>query len=265
VKTEHLSPDESGAPVLLTARDLEFGYAGRPLLPPVSFDIVRGQILGIVGPNGCGKTTLLRTMLGLMPPLGGRVERERPLRYAYLPQRDRLEMILPLTVRDIVLMGRRARFGALHRDDDADRDAARRALGRVGIEHLADRLFRQLSTGQQQRTMLARALAVEPDVLVLDEPTAGMDIASEAAMLGFLHDLRTSDSVTILVVTHVLAVVLNLATHMMLLDRGTFLNGRIDDVVRVDRLEALYGVPVHVGAVDGQRVVVVGQPGGSGV
>ena len=139
----------------------------------------------------------------------------------------------------------------------SDRDAVRRALARVDAEALAPQLFRTLSGGQQQRVILA--LAAEPDVLVLDEPTAGMDIASEAAILDFLRDLNRAQGVTVLVVTHMLSLVLNLAGTMMLMDAGTILHGPVNDIVREDRLSALYGVPVHLSRVAGQRVLVVGR------
>jgi ABC-type Mn2+/Zn2+ transport system ATPase subunit len=128
---------------------------------------------------------LLKTMLGLLTPLDGHVARHAGLSISYVPQRDRIDSNIPITVLEVVLMGLTARSSAFHRVGTADQDAARRALGLLADEALAPRLFRTLSRGQQQRVLLARALAGEPDVLVLDEPTAGMDIASEAAMIEF--------------------------------------------------------------------------------
>jgi len=250
---------------ILTAERLCVGYGRRALAQELSFQIDRGEILGIVGPNGCGKTTLLRTILGLMAPLAGHVHREAGVTVTYVPQRERLETILPITALEIVLMGRAARFGAWQRMGQRDRDAARRTLARVDAEALGPQLFRNLSGGQQQRVILARALAAEPDVLVLDEPTAGMDIGSEATILDFLRDLNRSQGATILIVTHILPLVLNLATNVMLMDAGTILCGPVNDVVREDRLTALYGVPVHLGQVAGRRVLVVGRAGASDV
>lgn len=243
---------------VLTARTLSCGYR-HAVLQGVSFEVERGEILGIVGPNGCGKTTLLRTILGLLKPLHGEVQRQAGLTISYVPQRDRIDTILPVSALDVVLMGRAARAGPFQRVHHTDRDAALRTLALLGAESLSQQLFRNLSGGQQQRVLLARALAIDTDVLVLDEPTAGMDAASEAAILEFLRNLNRNESVTILIVTHMLPLVLNLATSIMLLGTNTILHGTTDEVFREERLSEIYGVPVHLGVVAGQRTLVVGR------
>lgn len=251
---------------ILTGRMLSFGYNHRAVLRGLSFEIRRGEILGIVGPNGSGKTTLLRTILGLLKPLDGRVERQAGLTISYVPQRERIDTILPVTALEVVLMGRAARARPLQRVHHADLDAARRALALLGAEPLSRQLFRNLSGGQQQRVLLARALAADhTDVLVLDEPTAGMDVASEAAIIEFLRNLNQTQGVTILIVTHLLPIVLNLATSIMLLGTRTILHGTVDDVLKEESLSELYGVPVHLGVVAGQRTVVVGRWDGADV
>jgi ABC-type Mn2+/Zn2+ transport system ATPase subunit len=245
---------------ILTGRTLSFGYNHRTARQGLSFDVHRGEILGIVGPNGSGKTTLLRTILGLLRPLHGQVDRQAGLTISYVPQRDRIDTILPVTALDVVLMGRAARSGPLQRVHRRDLDAGRRALDLLGAESLSHRLFRNLSGGQQQRVLLARALAADrTDLLVLDEPTAGMDAASEAAIVEFLRTLNQSEGVTMLIVTHMLPLVLNLATSIMLLGTNTILHGTTDEVLREERLSELYGVPVHLGVIAGQRTLVVGR------
>jgi ABC-type Mn2+/Zn2+ transport system ATPase subunit len=249
---EHRTP-------IVAGRMLSVGYNRDAVLRGVSFAVRRGDILGIVGPNGSGKTALLRTILGLLRPLEGQVERQPGLAISYVPQRDRIDTIFPVTALDVVLMGRAARAGPLDRLGRADLDAAVGALARLGAEPLGRQLFRNLSGGQQQRVLLARALAADPDVLVLDEPTAGMDAASEAGILEFLHDLNRTHGVTILIVTHLLPIVLNLASSIMLLGARTILHGTVDEVLREERLSEAFGVPVHLGVVAGQRTLVVGR------
>jgi ABC-type Mn2+/Zn2+ transport system ATPase subunit len=179
------------------------------------------------------------------------------LTISYVPQRERLDVILPLTALDVALMGRSARAGPFARPGPADHDGAHRALAQLGIESLAPRPYRTLSGGQQQRVLLARALAGEPDVLVLDEPTAGMDLGSEAGIVAFLRDLNRRQGTTILLVTHLLPLVLDLATSIMLFGGDRLLHGTVDEVLREERLSALYGVPVRLGFVAGRRTIVV--------
>ena len=248
---------------ILTARMLSSGFKRRAVVQGLSFDVHRGEILGIVGPNGCGKTTLLRTILGLMKPMHGQVGRQAGLTISYVPQRDRVDTIVPVTALEVVLMERAAKAGPLQRMQRADREAALRALALVGAESLSHQLFRNLSGGQQRRVLLARALAPDhTDLLVLDEPTAGMDAASEAATVEFLRNLNRTQGVTMLIVTHLLPIVLNLATSIMLLGTNTILHGTVDEVLQEERLSKLYGVPVHLGVVAGQRTLVVGRRGG---
>jgi ABC-type Mn2+/Zn2+ transport system ATPase subunit len=247
-------------PVLI-GRTLSLGYNQHALIRGLSFEVRRGEILGIVGPNGSGKTTLLRTMLGLQKPLAGTVERKASLAISYMPQRERIDAILPVTALEVVLMGRSARAGVLRRIHSEDRDAAQRALALVGGEPLGNRLYRNLSGGQQQRVLLARAIAADSEMLVLDEPTAGMDVASEAAMIAFLQELNRSQKLTIVIVTHLLPVVLNLASSVMLLGTHSILHGPLDEVLQEESLTELYGVPVHIGIIAGKRTLVVGRPG----
>jgi manganese/zinc/iron transport system ATP- binding protein len=243
---------------ILKAQGLTLGYHNEALVRDLSFEIRRGEILGIVGPNGCGKTTLLRTMLGLQKPLHGKVEVQPNTAINYVPQRERVDTILPMTALEVVLMGRTARAGVLQRVRGSDRDEALRALALLEVEQLGRRLFRELSGGQQRRVLLARALSTDSDLLVLDEPTAGMDVAGETGIIDFLRKLNEAKQLTIVIVTHLLNVVLNFCTSVTLMGPNTILHGMAEEVFQEERLSRLYGVEVHLAVVAGQRTLVVG-------
>jgi ABC-type Mn2+/Zn2+ transport system ATPase subunit len=243
---------------VVRASHICLGFGRTTIVHDLTFQLRRGEILGIVGPNGCGKTMLLKAILGLARPLQGTVDLDRTLTISYLPQRDRIDTIVPFTGNEVVLMGRAAYSGPLWRPGPSDREAARRALDSLGVSHLGSHLFRTLSGGEQQRVLLARALVADPDVLVLDEPTAGMDVASEAAIIEFLADLNRTRGLTVLIVTHLISIVLNAATSVLLMGPGATLVGGVDEVLQEDRLSRLYGVPIQLGRIGDRRTLVVG-------
>jgi ABC-type Mn2+/Zn2+ transport system ATPase subunit len=236
---------------LLAFKDVTLGYGRRPVLEGLSFEIQEGEFLGIVGPNGSGKTTVLRAILGLLKPRAGSIRLERKTRFGYVPQRESVNDLFPVTVLDIVMMGRYP----LKRKPAENREAARGCLRSVGIEDLSDASYRTLSGGQKQRTLIARALAAEPDILVLDEPTNGMDLASEHAIMQLVRELHREGGRTVLMVTHMLNLVANYVERIALLDGG-FQIGPAASVLSEENLTRLYGVGVRVREVDGQRVVL---------
>src|SRR5256885_1078841 len=180
--TQRLAPrGATGLPVdLVRLERAVIGYR-TPLLPPLDLGVRAGATLGVLGPNGAGKTALLKSLLGLLPLFAGR--RVLPLgrapRVGYVPQRDRLDMTWPLTVLDVVLMGRTSLVGPIKRYGARDRSAACAALQEIGIGDLCDRPLHALSGGQHQKVLIGRAVAANPELLVLDEPTSAMDPAAE--------------------------------------------------------------------------------------
>ena len=233
------------------------GYDGRALLSGIDLQVARGDFLAIVGPNGGGKTTILRTLLGALPALGGRVRRDPALRVGYVPQREHVDTIWPFTARDVVMMGRVPSIGPLRRAGHADDEAARRALARVGLAHIADAPYGELSGGQRQRTLIARALAPDPELLALDEPTNGMDPAAELSTMDLLRDLQAGGGLAILMVSHRLEAVANYARTLAFVDKDKqlFRVGPLDAMLRPEALGALYGREVAVREVDGRRLV----------
>jgi zinc transport system ATP-binding protein len=212
---------------------LQIGYGGKPLLPDINLEIGRGEFWAVVGRNGSGKTTWLRTVLGLVPPLGGRVERANDaLRFSHAPQRTAFDDIYPLRAREVVSMGTERGWSFLTPRLREPRAVAK-ALVELGAKDLALRTFRSLSEGQKQRVLLARLVASAPDVAFLDEPTAAMDIVAEREALALLSELRERHGMTVVVVTHGLDVIREHADHALLLDKetGAAVAGPIEEVL----------------------------------
>ena len=242
---------------LVQFENVQLGYGRQVVLEHVQLDIFRGDFFGLVGPNGSGKTTLLRSLLGILKPLRGQVARAVGLRIGYVPQREMLDPLFPLTALDIVLMGRYPRAGVLRSPRRADRDFAMQCLQQVGLADVAHKLYRELSGGQRQRVLIARALAVEPNLLVLDEPTNGLDLPTEAAILGLIEQLHAQSGLTIVLVSHVLNVVARYATRMGVLLDGRLLVGDAEQLMQEQVLEEAYGVPVCVQRLDHHYIVAV--------
>jgi manganese/zinc/iron transport system ATP- binding protein len=237
------------AHLALHIEDLTVAYDGRPVLWDVDLDVPTGVMAAIVGPNGAGKSTLLKAMLGLVKPTAGHVYvlgrpyAEQRARVAYVPQRSGIDWDFPTTVLDVVVMGRYGRLGWLRRPGKAAYDHARQALEQVGMIDFQDRPIARLSGGQQQRTFLARALAQDADVMLLDEPMAGVDATSERAILEVLKNVR-SQGRTVLVVHHDLQTVRTTFDWLMLLNVRAIAQGPVDEVYNPTNLEAAYGPQV---------------------
>lgn len=225
-------------------------------LENISFKLEHPSIMAIIGPNGAGKTTLLRTLLGVIPAISGSVKiMGMPLKenltkirrlVGYVPQRTRISTSVPLRVRDVVLMARLSRNGPFYLSRKKDILAARRALEYVGLLDLWNKRFTHLSGGQQQKVLIARALAVEPKILLLDEPFTGVDIPSEKAIIPLLYTLRVKGGVSILLVTHDINPLINCADRMLLLRKHMIGYGSPADVIREDLLTRLYKAKVTV-------------------
>ncbi len=227
--------------VVLQARELALGYRARQVLAGVDLEVRAGDVWFFIGPNGSGKTTLLRALLGTLEPLAGRVERHPELarreRIGFVPQKGLLNSSLPTTVREFVslgLVGTRIRGGAR-------RENLRWALDRVGLGGLERAELGSLSGGQHQRSLLARALVRRPALLVLDEPTAGLDVGTEDAFLTTLSDLNRRDGVTLLFVTHDLEIAARHASHVALFHAGRVATGPKSQMLQPDEVRRVFG------------------------
>jgi zinc transport system ATP-binding protein len=203
----------------LRCERLVVGHAGRALLPPCDLTLARGKLTMVLGRNGSGKTTFFRTVLGLLPPVSGKVHRAPGTRVAYVGQGMTLDRILPLRARDVVAWGVLGGWSFLSRASAAAHAACQRALGEAGIAGLADRPFHDLSEGQKQRVLLARMLAAQPDVGFLDEPTAAMDAVAEEEATAHLARLAHERNMAIVVISHVLGLASRFADEIVFLDR----------------------------------------------
>ncbi|MEP6756900.1 MAG: ABC transporter ATP-binding protein [Chthonomonadales bacterium] len=242
---------------LIEFTNVDLGYGSRKVLTNINLRVGFGDFLGIVGPNGAGKTTMLKAILGLLKPLAGDVRTtSEGLRIGYVPQRDSVDSLFPLTVMDIVLMGRYRGLSAIGRPTRADKDAAAQAIGHVGITDLANRPYPNLSGGQKQRALIARALVGKPNLLILDEPTNGMDLASERAIMELVRHLHDSDGITVLMVSHLLNTVVNYSQRIAIVGDGIIREGEITEMITSEALSSLYSLPIQVLEIDGRRVIL---------
>ena len=229
-------------PLALRLDQVSFSYGkGPPVLHDVNLSVERGEFLAIAGPNGGGKTTLLRLVLGLEQPGSGHVELFAR-RLAYLPQRAQPGVDAPLTVRELVTAGRAPRTRLIGPLGAVDRAAVRDAISRAGLDPQADRELSTLSGGQQQRAFIAKALAAEPELLVLDEPTTGVDTEAQDAIAALLQRLRADLGMTILYVSHEFGAVERFVERIVLVRGGIVFDGAPAD------LPGLWHDPSHVHA-----------------
>jgi ABC-type Mn2+/Zn2+ transport system ATPase subunit len=234
--------------------DVSIGYVKKIILENLNFTIKENDFFGIVGPNGSGKTTLLKTLLGNLKPLKGNIEKS-PLRFGYVPQRDVVQPLLPYTVFDIVMMGRYSLLGLFRNPSKDDKGIVEDSLEKVGIHYLKDYNYNSLSGGQRQRTLIARALAVEPKVLILDEPTNGMDTPSHYSLLDLIARLHDVNKLTILLVSHLLSDVANVVKKLILLEKDNFQVGEIDRVLSEENLKRTYSSEFLVTKINDEYII----------
>lgn len=231
----------------LEVRHLTVSYGARPAVWDVDASFPARAISAVVGPNGSGKSTLLRAALGLVPADAGRVSvlgqppREALRRVAYVPQRESVDWDFPITVREVVEMGRYPAVGWLRRLRRADRDIVDESLERVGMAAFAGRQIGRLSGGQRQRVFVARALAQRAELLVLDEPFAGIDARTEAAILGLLRELRDREGRSVVLVHHDLATVRSAVDWVLLLNVRAVAAGPPATTMTPEALRSAYG------------------------
>jgi len=228
-----------------------FGFPGVIALKDITLGIAEGEFVGIIGPNGSGKTTLCKAVLGLMRPLEGslkifdcsceKLRCHHRARIGYLPQKGRLDQNFPITVLETVMMGRYGALGLFRRPAKQDREIALQALANVGMQDHRDTALGHLSSGQQQRVLIARALAQQPQVLLLDEPTTGIDITTQHSVLDLVRRLHRDLGLTVLLVTHDINMIRQQVDRLVLLKTRLFAAGAPEAVLKLDILQQVYG------------------------
>jgi manganese/zinc/iron transport system ATP- binding protein len=229
----------------IAIHDLTVAYEESPVLWDIDLEVPKGVLAAIVGPNGAGKSTLIKTILGLIQPVAGQVQifgrpykQQRKL-VGYVPQRTSVDWDFPTTVLDVVMMGCYGKLGWIRRPGQREKTLALEALHKMGMAEFAHRQISQLSGGQQQRTFLARALVQDSEIYFMDEPLQGVDIHTEKAAIGLLHELR-SQGKTLLVVHHDLQTVPEYFDWMVLLNKRLMSSGAIADVFTDDNIRQTY-------------------------
>ena len=242
--SEAASTTKSVAPIQI--HDMTIAYHKKPVLWDVDFDVPEGVLVGIIGPNGAGKSTMIKAVMDLVPKASGWVKiYDRPydqMRSAigYVPQRESVDWDFPINALDVVLMGRYGHVGWMRRPGAEDKRIAREALEKVGMGEFAERQISQLSGGQQQRVFLARALAQDARIYMMDEPFAGVDAATEKAIIDILIALRREGN-TILVVHHDLQTVTEYFDWVIMLNMRVVAAGPTRDVFTNENLQKTYG------------------------
>ncbi len=242
-------------PLALRISDLTVAYDEKPALWDVDLDVPAGAAMAIVGPNGAGKSTLLKAVLGLVKPAAGSIEilggdaNPDRRRLAYVPQRESVDWDFPINVLDVVLMGRFGHLGWLRRPRRADHEQARAALTAVGMSAFADRHIADLSGGQQQRVFLARALAQDASLIILDEPFQGIDAVSERTIADLFRQIQSRGG-TVLAVHHDLGTVAEYFDHVLVLNVSRIAAGPVASEFTNANLGRAYGVqnPLLAGA-----------------
>ena len=238
--------DANGYEPALEVHDLTVSYLRQPVLYGVDFAIPKGRLVGIIGPNGAGKSTLIKSIMGLVPASGGWARvfgepvKDQITRVGYVPQRESVDWDFPVNVMDVVLMGCYGRIGLFRRTGIEERERARAALEKVGMLPYADRQISNLSGGQQQRVFIARALAQESEVYLMDEPFAGVDAATEAALITLMKGMRDAGK-TVIVVHHDLATAREYFDMLLLLNMRVVAFGDTGDVFTGELLQQTYG------------------------
>lgn len=226
----------------ITLDNVTVGYDNGIVLNSINLSIERDQFWGVIGPNGSGKTTLLKTILGLISPISGKINYEKDIVFGYVPQTSNFDNLFPISVAELVMMGRYSRLSVGKLPKKLDLGIVNDCLDKVAILDLKNRTFRSLSGGEKQRALIARAIAGQPDILVLDEPTASVDLKGETGVMELIEKIRIENKITVLMVSHFINTVSRFSDHVIAVDKdkGIFRSGLKEEILRREIIDEMF-------------------------
>jgi len=229
---------------LIKLDDVSIGFGKTPIINGIDLTLTSGQFWGVIGPNGGGKSTLLKTVIGLAEPLAGSCKIKEDLRFGYVPQHEKYDNLFPVSVEEMVTMGRYSLvpFGKKLKQEDTE--AVTASIEKTGISKLSKKVFRELSGGEKQKVLIAKAICGNPDVLVLDEPTSSLDLKGEAEIMSLIKSLKDELNLTVIMVSHFADTIRKYADSVILVDkdRDILLNCSIDDAVSNQHVKRYFGM-----------------------
>jgi zinc transport system ATP-binding protein len=243
------------SPAVFEARGLSYQIDGTDILKEINFVIKKGEYSALIGPNGGGKTTLVRLLLGLEKKSAGEIRlfgKDQKAfkswdKIGYVPQRvSQVDQYFPATVEEVVKMGRTAKRGLFKKESPSDREAVASAMEKMDVTNLRNKLIGELSGGQRQRVMISRALASEPEVLILDEPNTGVDMVSQNSFYALLRELNQKDGMTILFITHDVGVIADDIQSMLCINQTLLSCSNPHEVLSCSEMSKLYGIDAHL-------------------
>lgn len=229
---------------IIRLENVSIGFNKKPILDGINLTITGGDFWGVIGPNGGGKSTLLKTVIGLTEPLAGSYNIKEGQTFGYVPQHEKYDNLYPVSVEEMVKMGRYLRVPFGSKMKQGDLEMVRISLERVGVLKLSNKVFRELSGGEKQKVLIAKAISGEPDILVLDEPTASLDMKGEAEVMSLIKNLKDEFNLTVIMVSHFADTIRKYTDNVMLVDKENevFLACKKEEAACIEHLNRYFGM-----------------------
>jgi len=224
--------------------NISIGFNKTPILKGINLTVNGNEFWGVIGPNGGGKSTLLKTIIGLTEPINGSYEIKEGHSFGYVPQHESYDSLYPVSVQEMVSMGRYSKVPFGRRMKDADLNIVRESIGKIGVSNLSKKIFRELSGGEKQKVLIAKAICGEPDILVLDEPTASLDVKGEAEVMSLIKSLKDEFNLTVIMVSHFANTIRKYTDNVMLVDKENevFLTFTTEEAACNEQLNRYFGM-----------------------